>query len=321
MKIIFIDFAENIHAKRFFKFFEKISYCEMFFLEGLSESEINILKVRINEFDIIIYADFFRLDRIGLASNAKKICISWTSDIINAKIKDKSLPGNLFDLLIIDSDFAESLWLRAGLIKTKVYKIPYGIDLDHNQPTYSENRTQVISIRNWEKSYNQETILEALNLIKDKSYYEKVNFAGDGNTFSKLRSDFYQLEVEKKIHYMGKLSNSKILDILPNYRLYISASSSDGISISMLEAMASGTPVLVANIESNREWITHGENGFLFETFSPQDLSIKISEILENKYNLSDVSKSAYRTVAQRANWNKNTVGLFKAIKSILHYD
>ena len=318
MKIVFIDFAENIHAKRFFRFFEKISYCEMFFLDKLSASEINTLETRISEFDIIIYADFFRLNNIGLKSNAKKVCISWTSDIIKAKIENNSLPRDLFDLLIIDSEFAEKLWLNAGLTQSKVFKIPYGIDLIQSQPLYPKNRSQIISTRNWEKSYNQETILRALNLIKENLFYETVNFAGGGNTLSKLRLDFRQLEVEKKIYYMGKLDNSEILNILPNYRLYISASSSDGVSVSMLEAMASGTPVLVANIESNKEWITHGENGFLFETFSPKDLSVKIIEILENKYNLDNISKSAYKTVAQRADWNLNTLGLLEALKSTL---
>ena len=318
MKIVFIDFTENIHAKRFFKLFGKISYCEMFFLEKLSDSEINTLETRISEFDVIVYADFFRLNNIGLKSNAKKVCISWTSDIIKAKIENNSLSRDLFDLLIIDSDFAEKLWLNAGLTQSKVYKIPYGIDLNQNQPLYSKNRSQIISTRNWEKSYNQETILKALNLIKENLFYETVNFAGDGNTLSNLRLDFRPLEVEKKIYYMGKLDNSEILNILPNYRLYISASSSDGVSVSMLEAMASGTPVLVANIESNKEWITHGENGFLFKTFSPKDLSVKIIEILENKYNLDNISKSAYKTVAQRADWNLNSLGLLEALKSIL---
>ena len=319
MKLVFIDFAENIHAKRFFYLFEKISYCEMFFLENLSASEISTLKNRIDEFDVVVYADFFRLNEIGLKSNAKKVCISWTSDIIKAKIENGSLRKDLFDLLIVDSDFAEKLWLDAGLTQSKVYKIPYGIDLNQDRPAYSENRSQVISTRKWEKPYNQKTILEALSLIKDKPFYEIVNFAGDGNTLSKLRLDFRQLEVEKRIYYMGQLDNSEILRILPNYRLYISASLSDGISVSMLEAMAAGTPVLVANVEANKEWITHGENGFLFEAFSSKDLSLKISEIFENKYNLSDISESAYRTVAQRADWNLNTLGLLEALKCTLH--
>jgi glycosyltransferase involved in cell wall biosynthesis len=184
MKIVFIDFAENIHAKRFFRFFEKISYCEMFFLDKLSASEINTLETRISEFDIIIYADFFRLNNIGLKSNAKKVCISWTSDIIKAKIENNSLPRDLFDLLIIDSDFAEKLWLNAGLTQSKVFKIPYGIDLIQSQLLYPKNRSQIISTRNWEKSYNQETILRALNLIKENLFYETVNFAGGGNTLS-----------------------------------------------------------------------------------------------------------------------------------------
>jgi glycosyltransferase involved in cell wall biosynthesis len=319
MKIIFIDFANNIHAQRFFKFFQEFSYCEIFFLEGLSEFEISLVRSKIQEFDIMVYADFFRLNGIGLDSRIKKVCISWTSDIVSAKIEDSSLPEDLFDLLIIDSDFAEKLWLRAGLSVSKIYKIPYGIDLNNRTLPYSQNRKQMISTRSWEKSYNQETILKAIELIKAKDYYEALDFAGTGSTFLELQSDFNHLEVEGKINFLGKLDNSKILSILPSYRLYISASSSDGVSVSMLEAMAAGTPVLVANIESNNEWITHGENGFLFETFSSEDLSIKISEILENKYDLSSISDFAYRTVVKRADWNKNKIDLREALNSTLH--
>ena len=46
--------------------------------------------------------------------------------------------------------------------------------------------------------------------------------------------------------------------------LYLSASHSDGSSVSLMEALGCGLPVLVSDIPGNREWVTDGEQGWLF---------------------------------------------------------
>ena len=45
--------------------------------------------------------------------------------------------------------------------------------------------------------------------------------------------------------------------------VYLSCAHSDGTSISMVEALASGLPVVVTDLPSNREWIAPGSNGWL----------------------------------------------------------
>ncbi len=65
-------------------------------------------------------------------------------------------------------------------------------------------------------------------------------------------------------------------DIRPFYRamdLYVSASEAEGMSNAVLEAMASGLPVVASDIPGHRELVRPGENGFLFRPGSVRDLA------------------------------------------------
>ena len=227
------------------------------------------------------------------------------------------LSKDLFDLLIVDSSFSERLWIKAGFCQSKIFKIPFGININSTPLPNVLERKNLISTRSWEKNYNQETILSAIKLINNEAYYQPVHFMGTGSMLAPLRSKFMELDDNDKVVYFGNIDNLKLQKILTRYKLYISASSSDGTSVSMLEAMAAGTPVLVADIEPNREWITHGENGFLFETFSPDDLAFKLTEILQDKFDLAAIAGSAMQAVRSRADWFRNSQALVSALRSI----
>jgi glycosyltransferase involved in cell wall biosynthesis len=67
--------------------------------------------------------------------------------------------------------------------------------------------------------------------------------------------------------------------------VYISASHSDGTSISLLEAFATGTPVIVPDIPGNREWVTPGENGWLFPDGDVQALASTIMNAVDQRQN------------------------------------
>ncbi len=71
-------------------------------------------------------------------------------------------------------------------------------------------------------------------------------------------------------------------NILRNSLAYVSPSVSDGTPNGMLEAMACGALPIMGNIESIREWISHGSNGLLFEPESVSELAACISRCLQS---------------------------------------
>ena len=87
---------------------------------------------------------------------------------------------------------------------------------------------------------------------------------GDGPEKEELENLAKELCVDNSVFFAGKIPHDELPIYLNSCQLYITASLSEMHSISMLEAMASGLPVLYINDESNQSQINDGVNGFIF---------------------------------------------------------
>ena len=95
---------------------------------------------------------------------------------------------------------------------------------------------------------------------------------------------------------------------------YICASPSDGSSVSLLEAMASGLPVIVSDIAGNREWVAHHVNGWLCKHDDPQAFADAIVECASMSAAERKRMGAANRAVVEaRADWHKNFEKLVEA--------
>jgi glycosyltransferase involved in cell wall biosynthesis len=101
--------------------------------------------------------------------------------------------------------------------------------------------------------------------------------------------------------------------------LYISASHVDGSSVSLMEALACGLPCLVSDIPANREWVTDGENGWLFPDGDAEALAARILQAIDRKYELYEMGLSARQLAESRADWNKNFPLLLFAYQSAIN--
>ena len=306
LKIIFIDYSPNVHAVNFRNAFRDYFYCELYFWQIMSFEEKTHVKSTISTYDFLICADIFKLEDIIRIPNIKKICISWTSDIL--KMQTLSLPilDDHFELLIVDCDYTQNLWRKDCFLKTPIFQLPYGVNPNYSFVYDIDSRKNVISTRNWNQNYNQRILLEAISRNSDLCWDKEFHFAGEGPTFVDLTNSYNKLQEQNFVKFLGSVPNNKIINLISKYKLYISTSLSDGISVSMLEAMSAGTPVLVSDIPSNKEIIDHGVNGFLYVNDSVDDLSLKIKEIFENNFDLKQISHQAKRTIERKANWQLN---------------
>lgn len=112
----------------------------------------------------------------------------------------------------------------------------------------------------------------------------KVHFliTGDGPLREALRSLAKRYKVEKFITFTGFLNHDDYPDIYTIADLFVMPSLCELQSISTLEALASGLPVIAAKKYALPELVHPGENGFLFKPGSSEDLAGKIVKILSN---------------------------------------
>lgn len=120
---------------------------------------------------------------------------------------------------------------------------------------------------------NSMLILDAFN--RNPFEDTMLLFLGDGELLDKLSSE----NSNPSIRFQGK--TDRVSDFLKASDFYISASSTEGMPNSVLEAISSETPVVLSNIPAHREIV--GENySYLFDPINHKELRQKLKKILEN---------------------------------------
>ena len=129
---------------------------------------------------------------------------------------------------------------------------PRGVFLDkfmRINPSKRSSKLHLVSTRslNPEPHYNIKPILDALFLLKKD--YPKVFYtiAGDGPMKQKMIRYAEELGLKNQVNFVGALSYDKIAAILNTANIYISNVWSDGVSSSLLEAMAMAIPVIATD--------------------------------------------------------------------------
>ena len=198
-----------------------------------------------------------------------------------------------------------------GIDRNRIHVFQYGIDLSElNMLKKKENEDErlhyVISTRALRSLYNIEIILRAFPLVLTVHPHVRLKIVGDGPLRQKLMSLAHQLGLQSKVAFKGMLSHPEVIRELYDSSVYISMAPSDGCSLSLLEALATGTIPVVSDIPANREWITDGENGFLVPLHDTQSLAGKIIQALDTQERLPEIQKRNWRLIEGKASIQKN---------------
>jgi glycosyltransferase involved in cell wall biosynthesis len=164
-----------------------------------------------------------------------------------------------------------------------------------------------ICTRSWESLYGIDVLLEAFRRAYRENRSLRLMLLG-GGSLAKMVHDFIaRHELQKVVLTPGTFSATDMANWFRAANGYVSCAQSDGTSVSLLEAMATGLPVLVTDIPSNREWVSAGENGWLAAIGSAEDFAGKLLQIASlQPSELQPISQRNQKIVAARADWDRN---------------
>jgi L-malate glycosyltransferase len=135
---------------------------------------------------------------------------------------------------------------------------------------------------------------------------------GKGSQEAKIRVLFEKAGIADKVYFGGYAALEELPDIYRSADYYVSASHSDGSSVSLMEALACGIPAIVSDIPSNREWIREGDCGWCFKDGSSVDLSSRM--LAASRYENREEMAERCRDLAEtRADWKINFSKLLDA--------
>jgi len=198
---------------------------------------------------------------------------------------------------------------RLGIPRRKVSTIPMGIDeafleTGKNRRAESEKRSYtILSNRNLLPIYNVSLLIRAIPLVLKEKPEAKFLIAGDGSEKEALESEVKDLNINSSVKFLGRVPHEEMPDLLAKADIYVSTSLYDGTSVSLLEAMGTGTFPIVTDIPSNKEWISDGVNGFLVPIDKERFLAEKILEAIRSHGLRQGSRDKNFILIKEKAMW------------------
>lgn len=225
-------------------------------------------------------------------------------------------------VMVGDCKTIRNLAVEYGMPDERIVTFPWGVELekyspkgDSNQASNNQDLFTLLSTRGWESIYGTKLVAEAF--IKAASTRPDIHLVmlGSGSQEEEIKRLFQEAGLINQVNTPGTINQVDLPQYYHEADLYVSASHSDGSSISLLEAMASGLPVLVSNIPGNAEWVASGENGWLFPDGDVDGLTQKILQAANMRNDLAHMGMRARKLAEARADWKKNFPKLLKAFE------
>ena len=145
-----------------------------------------------------------------------------------------------------------------------------------------------------------------------------MTLLGGGSQGARIRQILHNGGVLDRAIFGGQISQNELPRWYHWADVYISPSHVDGSSVSLMEALACGLPCLVSDIPANKEWVTEGENGWLFSDGDADALAAKILQAMDQRKSLPEIGNAARTVAEERADWKKNSAKLMQAYQRAL---
>lgn len=205
------------------------------------------------------------------------------------------------DALVVPSVFLARVFGRCGLAPQVVPNI---VNLARFAPaTHQAARAPTLLVaRNLEAIYDNTTALRAFALIQQASPGATLLIAGSGQEKRALEALTGELGLVESVHFTGPVDNRAMPDLFRCADLLINSSLVDNMPISILEALASGVPVVSTNVGGIPDLLEHDVTGLLVEPADPPALATAALLLLGDRKR-AGAMRSAGLALAQSFAW------------------
>jgi glycosyltransferase involved in cell wall biosynthesis len=212
-----------------------------------------------------------------------------------------------------DAQVTAVLAAKYGMSRDRMSLFPWGVDLTHfappaapTEPRAGRRRFIVLCNRSWEPRYGVDCVARAFVLAARRVPDMTLVLLGGGSEASKIKGALMEADLAQRVEFGGRVSPQELPDWYRMANIYVSASRVDGSSVSLMEALACGTPALVSDIPANREWVEENVNGWLFPAGDVKALADLLVEIWGRRADLPAFGRRARKTAERKADWGKN---------------
>jgi glycosyltransferase involved in cell wall biosynthesis len=182
--------------------------------------------------------------------------------------------------------------------------IPNGVDSQKFQSSAREwTPPRILSVGRvvYQKGYD--VALDALVGLKDLGW--EWHIVGDGPHLHALRAKLKKYGLEDRVHFMGWEAANEVKLEYAQANLFLHPSRHEGMPNAILEAMATGLPVVATRIAGNEELVLDGITGLLVPKEDPGALRIALSQLIVETSRRHEMGLAARRRVEESFGWER----------------
>lgn len=237
-------------------------------------------------------------------------------------------------VLVGDCEAVRQKAASFGFPPEKAFIFPWGIDLQRFSPGSPaemqaaqdfrarqgwQDAFVVLSLRSWEPVYGVDVAVRGFARAAQQDARLRLLLLGGGSLAPHIHQLIQQYSLLDRVFLGGQVPQNDLARMVRCADLYLSASHSDGSSVSLMEALACGKPALLSDIPGNREWVTGaGQVGWLFADGSEAALADGLLRAAQPATDLAAVGARARALAEQRADWKLNFPVLLRAYECAL---
>lgn len=224
------------------------------------------------------------------------------------------------DRIVAFSQFSRELIVKGlgNACANRVEVIPPGIESSwfevERNPVVP---TQLIFWGRVEEEKGLPELFVALNTVAKKFANVKLTLVGEGNRLQEYKTRVIDLGLADRVEFTGWLNNREIQTLAAKSSIGIFPSRIESFGLSVVEAMATGLPVIVARGGAVPENIDDGVTGTLVSVNDSDALAEAINKALEKSQSSETMAKAAKTAVQQKFSWDRAADSMIEIYKNI----
>jgi glycosyltransferase involved in cell wall biosynthesis len=208
------------------------------------------------------YVTSYGLWAAACGLSVPKVLTAWGSDILvtprESRLMRLVVGWSLRHADLITADSFDVVQEISGYHPSApVHQILWGADTDKFTPGTPATDFEVVSLRSWEPNYNIDLIIEAFARFTSLRPHSqaRLHLLGGGPLASALQDRVAELRLLQQVRFHGRVGDQAMVDAIQRARVSVSVPTSDATSVSVLESMACGLPIIASDLPANRQWI------------------------------------------------------------------
>ena len=195
-----------------------------------------------------------------------------------------------------------------GANNDKIKEIPFTVDTKIFYPLKDKNLSpererQILFVGGLDRAHyfkGVDVLLKAAEKLNFKNW--KINIIGTGDLQKQYETLANKLKIADKINFLGNVNETDKAEYFRHADLFIlpSINSHEAFGIVLLEALASGTPVIASNLPGVRKVFEAGVQGLLSEANNIEDLKTAIENILRDDKRRTEMAIAARKLAEEK---------------------